>query len=330
MSFRCISHLFVVLFSFSVLCACINTNPGFVEKNENTEIHMVRSGSDLIETCIEIPSEGDDIKGMVVFIRGSGSGDMREYFPGFMDTYLREVFLQEGYALIVSNKRGIGKSTGNWKRSSSFTLMAEDVIHIADYYSDIKPNLGRNVGIVGHSQGGWVAQRVAGMNSNVDFAISLVGPVRTLAEQDLFRHRNFLECKGLEGKKLERGMNKRLRTHNMWRKFGGWFPYFELGFMHNIVDDSTSDDLKKATIPILLAYGGSDGLVSLHDNQRRLEEVFPTGLPENIQLLLDPVADHYLTVHDRLCNDYETIAERDFSPEIFDGYFAWLKAHMFD
>lgn len=100
--------------------------------------------------------------------------------------------------------------------------------------------------------------------------------------------------------------------------------------MHNIVDDSTSDDLKKATIPILLAYGGSDGLVSLHDNQRRLEEVFPTGLPENIQLLLDPVADHYLTVHDRLCNDYETIAERDFSPELYDGYYAWLKAHVFD
>ena len=330
MSFRSDTHLLVVLFSFTVLYACTSTKPGFVEKNENTEIHMVRCGSDLIETCIENPSGGEDIKGMVVFIRGSGSGDMREYFPGFLDTYLREVFLNKGYALIVSNKRGVGQSTGNWKRYSSFTLMAEDVIRIVNYYSDIKPNLGRNVGVVGHSQGGWVAQRVAGMNSKVNFAISLVGPVTTLAEQDLYRHRNFLKCKGLEGKQLERGMKKRLRTHNLWRKVGGWFPYFELGFMHNIVDDSTLIDLKQATIPILLAYGGSDGLVSLYDNQRRLEEVFPTGLPENIQLLLDPVADHYLTVHDRLCNDYETIAERDFSPEIYDGYIAWLKAHVFD
>lgn len=330
MIFRKIPYLIIPLFSFSLLFSCNNANPGFVEKDESMEIHMVRSGSDLIETGIELPSKVDDIKGMVVFVRGSGSGDMRDYFPGFMDTYLREVFLKEGYALVVSNKRGIGKSTGNWKRNSSFTLMAEDVIHIVDYYSDVEPNLGRNVGVVGHSQGGWVVQRIAGMNSKVNFAISLVGPVRSLAEHDLFRHRNMLECEGLEGNQLERGIKKRLRTHNMWRKLGGWFPYFELGFMHNTVDDSTSEDLKKSTIPILLAYGGSDGLVSLHDNRQRLEEVFPFGLPENIKLLLDPVADHYLTVHDRLCNDYETIAERDFSPKIYDGYNVWLEEHVFD
>lgn len=329
MSFRRAAHLFVVLFMFSFVCVCASTNPGFVEKHEEMEIHMVRSGSDLIETGIELPSQEKEIKGMVIFVRGSGSGDMRDYFPGFFDTYLRDVFLKEGYALVVSNKRGIGKSTGNWKRYSSFTLMAEDVIHIINYYSDREPNLERKVGVVGHSQGGWVVQRVA-MESNVDFAISLVGPVTSLAEQDLFRHRNLLECEGLEGKKLERGMNKRLRTHNLWRKLGGWFPYFELGFMNNIVDDSTSKDLIRIKIPLLLTYGGSDGLVSLQDNRKRLKEIFPTSLPENIQLILDPVADHYLTVHDRLCNDYETIAEREFSPRMHGGYIAWLEEYVFD
>ena len=58
--------------------------------------------------------------------------------------------------------------------------MAEDVIHIVDYYSDIDPDLGRSVGVVGNSQGGWIVQRIAGMKSNVDFAKSLVGPVTTL------------------------------------------------------------------------------------------------------------------------------------------------------
>jgi hypothetical protein len=81
---------------------------------------------------------------------------------------------------------------------------------------------------------------------------------------------------------------------------------------------------------LLLAYGGSDGLVSLKDNQQRLNEIFPTGLPENIRLLLDPLADHYLTVHDRLCNDHETIAEREFSSGIYDGYNEWLEEYAFD
>ena len=327
---RSMIQIFMGLIMLTLVSSCASTKPGFTEKKEGLHIHMVKSGKDMIETGIELPPNGKKIQGMVVFIRGSGSGDMRDYFPGFFDTYLRNVFLDKGYALVVWNKRGIGKSTGNWKRYSSFTLMAEDAISIIDYYADLDPHLGRNVGIVGHSQGGWVVQRLAGMESNINFAISLVGPVTTLAEQDLYRHRNFLECEGLEGKKLERGMHKRMRTHNMWRKLGGWFPYFELGFMHNIVDDSTAEDLKRANIPLLLAYGGSDGLVSLKDNHQRLNEIFPTGLPENIRLLLDPLADHYLKVHDRLCNDYETIAERKFSSGIYDGYNEWLGEYAFD
>ncbi|MEN2284444.1 alpha/beta fold hydrolase [Algoriphagus sp. SE2] len=329
-SFRRVIQIFIALITLSFVSSCASTKQGLIEKNEDLEIHMVKSGKDLIETGIELPPHGKKIQGMVVFVRGSGSGDMRDYFPGFFDAYLRNVFLDKGYALVVWNKRGIGNSTGNWKRYSSFTLMAEDAINIIDHYIGVDPKLGRNVGIVGHSQGGWVVQRVAGMESNVDFAISLVGPVTTLAEQDLYRERNFLECEGLEGKKLERGIKKRMRTHNMWRKLGGWFPYFELGFMHNIVDDSTSEDLKKTKIPLLLAYGGSDGLVSLEDNQKRLIEVFPSGLPGNIQLLLDPVADHYLTVYDRLCNDHDTIAERGFSSGMHDGYIEWLEKYAFN
>ena len=125
---------------------------------------------------------------------------------------------------------------------------------ILEYYAGLPHVSAQRIGVVGHSQGGWVAQRLAATNREIDFAISLVGPVTTLGQQDLSRVRILLECEGCTGADLERGMQKRERTHQMWRNLGGWFPFFELGFMHNNVDDSTLDDLRSVRIPFLLSF----------------------------------------------------------------------------
>ena len=322
---------YIIMFSavLFIFLSCNTTNTGYIENDGSMDIHMIEGNGVLIESGIEYPPKGIQQTGLIVFVRGSGYEDMRDYFPGFFDTYLRDVFLQRGFAIVYHNKRGVGNSSGNSKRNNSFDSMAEDVLTIVDYYKGLDSVTADTVGVIGHSQGGWVVQRIAGRENTVDFAVSLMGPVTTLAEQDLARTRIMLECEGNSGEKLERLMKSRKRTYNLWRNVGGWFPYFELGFMHNVVDDSTATDVKAARIPLFLGYGGSDGIVPAEDNLAVLAELFPEGIPENITVLVAEDADHFLTVNNSLCNDYETIAERDFSQVFFNAYTQWLEANVF-
>jgi len=99
--------------------------------------------------------------------------------------------------------------------------------------------------------------------------------------------------------------------------------------MYNVVDDSMKEDLRKVDVPLILAYGGSDGFVSLDENVEHLNEIFPKGIPANISLLLDRDADHYLTFYNKLDNAYQTIEDRERSQLLYNGYVTWLEENVF-
>lgn len=294
------------------------------EADLNTEIQIVKIDNQQIESRIEYPTEGVDLRGFVAFSRGSGGGSMDTYIPGFFDQYLRGVFLEQGIAVVYQNKRGIGKSSGNWKQSS-MEGRSEDLLAVVDYYR-IYLNLGNPIiGIVGHSEGGWVVQHSIAEDPGIDFAVSLAGPVTTPGEQDLARVRNNLICEGLSGEDLEKEMNKRLRTHEMWRNTGGWFPFFDLGRMHNVVDYSPAESLRDSNVPLLLLYGGNDSLVPSDQNLTKLAEIFPGGIPEHITVSVAQDSDHWLQFADSMCVDYNDADQNEFSMEAFSLYSDWVK-----
>jgi uncharacterized protein len=167
-------HFLYIILILSGLLSCNTLQTGYVATENNLEIHMVESDDELLETAVELPLEGIEQTGFVVFIRGSGSGDMKEYFPGFMDKYLRDVFLHQGYGLVYQNKRGIGNSTGNWKKDSSFDSMSDDVLAVIEYYKNLDSISSDSIGIIGHSQGGWVVQRIAGKEHSGDHMTSRI------------------------------------------------------------------------------------------------------------------------------------------------------------
>ena len=75
---------------------------------------FIQSGKVQLEADLLIPAGGNENKGAVIFIVGSGPVPYQAYF-GITQKYVQDVFLPRDTAVLYVNKRGVGKSEGNWK-----------------------------------------------------------------------------------------------------------------------------------------------------------------------------------------------------------------------
>jgi pimeloyl-ACP methyl ester carboxylesterase len=116
---------------------------------------------------------------LLVFVHGSGA-QSREMYWG-----LGYLYAARGFAVLAYDKRGVGKSTGNW-REASFQDLADDAVAGAKFLqarSDIAAN---KIGFWGQSQGGWIAPLAASRLPEAAFAVALSGGGLSPAETELF------------------------------------------------------------------------------------------------------------------------------------------------
>ena len=104
---------------------------------------------------------------LVVFTHGSGASQKEQ---GFFLSY----FVQYGFAVLSYDKRGAGKSTGDWV-TSSFDDLADAIIKGIESVIANKNIDTSRVGLFGISQGGWVGSLAAGKSPLVKFFIMNTG-----------------------------------------------------------------------------------------------------------------------------------------------------------
>jgi pimeloyl-ACP methyl ester carboxylesterase len=115
----------------------------------------------------------------LIFTHGGGP-QLRELYWG-----LGYLYAARGFAVLSYDKRGVGKSTGNW-RESSFEDLADDAVAGARFLqarADIAPN---QIGFLGQSQGGWIAPLAASRFPDAAYAIAMSGGGLSPAETELF------------------------------------------------------------------------------------------------------------------------------------------------
>jgi uncharacterized protein len=115
----------------------------------------------------------------LVFTHGGGA-QLRDIMWG-----LGYFYAARGFAVLSYDKRGVGKSTGNWGEAS-FEDLADDAVAGAKFLqarTDISAN---QIGFWGLSQGGWIAPLAASRMSEAAFAIALSGGGLSPAETELF------------------------------------------------------------------------------------------------------------------------------------------------
>jgi pimeloyl-ACP methyl ester carboxylesterase len=153
----------------------------------------------------------------IVFLHGSGP-EIR-WGTSF---FFADCFARSGIAALVFDKRGAGKSTGDWK-AVTYDELAGDylaAVRFLQAQSGVNP---KQVGIFGHSQGGTISPLIAAKPGAVAFVIAAAAiGTGLIYTQDLYRTRNFLEDEGFTEPELSRAMALYARWINVARTGEGW------------------------------------------------------------------------------------------------------------
>ncbi len=115
----------------------------------------------------------------LVFVHGSGA-QSREMYWG-----LGYLYAARGFAVLAYDKRGVGKSTGNW-REATFQDLADDAIAGAKFLQARTDIAANQIGFWGQSQGGWIAPLAASRLPEAAFAVALSGGGLSPADTELF------------------------------------------------------------------------------------------------------------------------------------------------
>jgi pimeloyl-ACP methyl ester carboxylesterase len=134
------------------------------------------NGSIALSATLLVPEREGTVP-CVVIIHGSGDSDRENAWT----SAYAQAFVDRGIAVLHPDKRGCGRSGGDWKQASFLDLAgdASAALRFIASHSAIDPT---RSGVVGFSQGSYVASLVV-EDPLCYFAVSVSGSVRSLKEQ---------------------------------------------------------------------------------------------------------------------------------------------------
>ncbi|MDJ0938124.1 MAG: alpha/beta fold hydrolase [Woeseiaceae bacterium] len=147
---------------------------------EHIEIAFENRTQDLAMGGLLFVPEGDGPFPAAVVIHGSGTSRRDNGWYLTLTKHLQD----NGIVVLLPDKRGSEQSEGDW-RTSSFEDLAIDTLAAIDYLRAQQDVPLSGIGIIGMSQGGWIAPLVA-RQADLAFLVSMVGSVVTPREQLLY------------------------------------------------------------------------------------------------------------------------------------------------
>ena len=154
----------------------------------------VRYRSGEVELCglLMLPRAASAAPGAVV-IQGSGDSDRDNVWAFTFADHLA----RSGAAVLLTDKPGCGKSGGDWK-AVGFEELAQDALAGLALLA-ARPGVdAARVGLVGLSQGGWIAPLAARRDARVAFVVSVSGATVSVREQVLHELEQTVRAKGGE------------------------------------------------------------------------------------------------------------------------------------
>jgi pimeloyl-ACP methyl ester carboxylesterase len=276
----------------------------------------------------------------IVFLHGSGP-------EGQATRFFAEYFAGHGIAALISDKRGVGKSTGDWQRSD-FNDLADDAvagIKFLQQRQDINP---RKIGIYGHSQGGMIAPLVAARSQDVAFVISGAGHAVPLYEGEVNSITNQVRARGVTGSDLQEATQfiklwvNVARTGQSWPTFEAaiakardkpWFSAMRVppkddwswAFFKRIYDYNAADYWQKVTVPVLVMYGQNDLYTPVAQSITNIDHALGKAGNKDFSIIMFPRATHTFDVDPELDQPFEWSR---MAPGFPDVVLAWLHERL--
>jgi len=261
----------------------------------------------------------------VVMVEGSGPYSYQRHWRESVFPFwklIAEEMLRSGFAVLLFDKPGVNKSTGDWKRQS-FLDRSDDVLAAITFLRSRPDTNGGTIGVVGHSQGGWIAQLAAARAKDmVSFLITLAGPSVTVKQQMMDDARGEWICKGAsKGTISLRSAFRRIALTVLGLIARIW----KLLHLAHIISYDPRDALSRISQPMLAMFGENDRLVPPENNIRRLKAHFGSA-SRNDRLVTVLGANHGFRKADFCSNGDDT--DLRFADSFLETLKGWSSSHQ--
>jgi dipeptidyl aminopeptidase/acylaminoacyl peptidase len=302
-------------FAFLSASPAVHTGPVAQADTQTHRSEDVRYESDslTLAALLMVPRNAQGRAPGAVIIQGSGPSDRSNQWS----RAIAELLVGQGMVVLLTDKRGSGASGGNWM-TADFHALARDALAGVRYLQSRAGIDSSRVGLVGLSQGGWIAPLAAAQSSRVAFVVNVSGASVSFAEQSFHEMANTARQAGLpepqvrEVLLLNRATGEYLITGDWaryraardaalqtpWRQIAEGFPGSPDNpiwtFLRGVGQFDPMPYWIQLTQPVLVLYGADDERdnVPVAESVRRLEHAFGSARKENFRIVVVPGAGH--------------------------------------
>jgi len=320
---------------------------------ENNDAEIKLAGS------LTLPS-GNAPSPVVLLISGSGPQDRNETIYNHRPfLVLADYLTRRGIAVLRVDDRGVGESTGDFSQATSEDF-ASDVLSGIEYLKTRKEINPKQIGLIGHSEGGLIAPMVAVKSADVAFIVLMAGTGLTgeeilylqgaliyramgVSEEDIVKNRQFNEkiFSVIKEEKDKKNTEERLRQMFMedWEKMSdekkeqmGDPEVFLKAQLQSLLSPwlkffltyDPKPTLSKVKCPVLAINGEKDFQVPPKENLSAIEEVLVAGGNKNFTVKELSGLNHlFQTAQTGLPAEYVKI-EETISPEALKIIGDWI------
>ena len=293
----------------------------------------------------------------VVLITGSGLQDRNEALLGHQPfLILADYLTRRGVAVLRADDRGIGGTTKGSPNDTSENYVGDALAGVAFLKTrkEINP---KQIGLVGHSEGGMIAPMAAVRSNDVAFIVLMAGPgivgdkllvmqngLISSAECENEVKRSMAQTKQLfviakdekdpavarqkmkaESVKLAESARKKLDGQlssldaRINEILSPWFRFF--------LNYDPRPTLMKVHIPVLALNGESDTQVPAHEDLEAIEQALKDGGNRDYKIVLLPKLNHlFQTSKTGSPSEYAEI-EETIAPVALETMGNWIAAH---
>jgi len=249
----------------------------------------------------------------IVFIHGSGPETRAEY------AFFAKLFARHDVVGLAYDKRGTGHSTGKLYESN-YGDYAQDALAAVRFLEQREDVIPRCVGLMGFSEGEWVAPLAATRSGDVAFLIVVAPSGVSPAEQVNEEIASRLRGRGRPEESVARALALNDRVFEYQRTGQGkeglqrdlreaqreaWFPdahdipaelypLEEYAWWRSVMDFAPGPIWEQVTIPVLLLKGGRDPNSAADVARKTIESALVKGGNRRAQFIVFPEGDHSL------------------------------------
>jgi pimeloyl-ACP methyl ester carboxylesterase len=255
-------------------------------------------------------------------------------------------FVGLGFAVLSYDKRGTGRSTGDWKQAD-FPLLAADVlagVRVLAARRDIRSD---RIGLWGASQAGWIMPLVAAQAPReIAFLVVHAGSGTTVGEEGVLYLQHELRSAGLSEASVAVGTRYQMLDDSVTRAWSGWKElqrFYEShrateswlwpprpeddwfrGYYRMLMDFDPAPSWKRVSCPVLFFFGELDANVPPRESWPPTERALALARNSRVSQFVLPGANHlFLQARTGASDEYPGLSR--FVPGYFERMAQWLQ-----